>query len=147
MLFVWFLTRDSSVRLGVPTFYSCYIVIVSHPGLHHTGRPLWRSVPNLPPQYPTTVKISHTDGHIWIFNKETPYLISSLDFFKCLLPLTLTRNLILRANQFHQEPTQPTSSCPIHAITPCPTTCSSKTNYYGSSNPSSFTRSEWNLKE
>ena len=34
VLFVWFLTRDSSVVLIVCTFWRCSIV--SHPGVHHT---------------------------------------------------------------------------------------------------------------
>ena len=33
VLFVWFLTRDSSVGYVLPTFKRCYSV--SHPGLHH----------------------------------------------------------------------------------------------------------------
>ena len=33
VLFVWFLTRDSSYKLVVPMLYGCYIV--THLGLHH----------------------------------------------------------------------------------------------------------------
>ena len=33
VLFVWFLTRDSSVGHVLPTFWRCHTV--AHPGLHH----------------------------------------------------------------------------------------------------------------